>query len=50
MGVPQQAGKNSDFISGMELVENGFDQSRLDVGCTEAREGTGKMLETVSFK
>ena len=25
-------------------------RARLDVGCTEAREGAGKMLETLSFK
>ena len=40
MGGTQQAGKNSDFISGMELVENGFDRGQAGRGVHRAKRGS----------
>ena len=40
MGGSQQAGKNSDFIPGMELVENGFDQGQAGCGVHRGKRGS----------
>ena len=39
-GLRGQAGKNSDFIQAMELVENGFDQGQAGCGVHRGKRGS----------